>query len=94
MSWPPLWALGNELSGLSPRSNPSLLLTGWVTLGKFLSLSVPQLPQSGKENNSQRPAEDSGSCCRRALPLPPAWPGPARGSPEVGLGLFWVSHTQ
>lgn len=44
MSCLPLGALGNELSWLSLHSSPGLLLTGWVSLGKFLNLSVPLFP--------------------------------------------------
>lgn len=82
MSWPPLGALGNEPSWLSLCSNPGLQFTGWVSLGKFLNLSVPQFPQSEKENNFQRVAEDSMSFCGVR-----AFPGP--DLPRAGTGEPW-----
>lgn len=73
MSWPPLWALGNAMSWLSLPSNLDLLFPGWVTLGKFLNFSVPQFPQSGNKNNSQRVAEDSMSFCGLGLARAGLW---------------------
>lgn len=66
----PLWALRNRTSCFRLCSNLSWLVTGWVTLGKFLNLSVPQFPQSkSKLPRVPEPFQSSVSTCQSGAQL-------------------------
>lgn len=82
----PLWPPRTRTSCLRLCSNLSWLVTGWVTLGKFLNLSVPQFPQS--ESNSPGVPEAFPSSHSTWLSQ-----GRAVGALKTVLRLFWACHS-